>query len=239
MFMASQKQNADVSSQSALIERFEDHIRDKSFPCVGAKSALGRGQMNVMVAGDLRCPRDDRAIYGALRDFAYQFKRNPALFQTFVVLFPTAEPLSEERFEAAMWERIQRLEAFDAEAGEPYDPRVSANPKSENFSLSFAAEAFFVVGMHPGASRKARQFEVPALVFNAHAQFETLRAEGRYETLRESIIERDVALHGTPNPMLARHGELSEARQYSGRTVSESWTCPFHAVHPRAAEERA
>jgi hypothetical protein len=28
--------------------------------------------------------------------------------------------------------------------------------------------------------------------------------------------------------MLARHGELSEARQYSGRVVEEGWRCPFH-----------
>ena len=35
--------------------------------------------------------------------------------------------------------------------------------------------------------------------------------------MRESILERDVSLAGTLNPMLARHGEASQARQYSGR----------------------
>ena len=46
--------------------------------------------------------------------------------------------------------------------------------------------------------------------------------------MREIIIERDVALAGDVNPMLARHGEASEAKQYSGRRVDADWNCPFH-----------
>ena len=45
--------------------------------------------------------------------------------------------------------------------------------------------------------------------------------------MRERILERDMAISGSPNPMLARHGESSEARQYSGRAVTSDWTCPF------------
>ena len=70
-------------------------------------------------------------------------------------------------------------------------------------------------------------------MFNLHDQFERLREEGRYERMRERIIERDIALAGDANPMLARHGETSEARQYSGRAVGEDWQCPFR--DPRAA----
>ena len=77
------------------------------------------------------------------------------------------------------------------------------------------------------ASRPARRFDRPILVFNLHNQFEWLRAEGRYERMREAILERDVKLAGSVNPMLARHGESSEARQYSGREVDEDWKCPF------------
>ena len=66
------------------------------------------------------------------------------------------------------------------------------------------------------------------MVFNLHDQFETLRAEGRYDSLRQSILERDRQLAGSINPMLARHGETSEARQYSGRRIDEGWVCPFH-----------
>jgi FPC/CPF motif-containing protein YcgG len=45
--------------------------------------------------------------------------------------------------------------------------------------------------------------------------------------LREAIIERDIELNGSANPMLARHGESSEALQYSGRRIEGAWRCPF------------
>ena len=104
---------------------------------------------------------------------------------------------------------------------------MSPDPDDSHFSLSFGGEAFFIVGLHPNASRPARRFPHPTLVFNLHDQFERLRAEGKYEGMREKILVRDEALAGTRNPMLARHGEASEARQYSGRAVGDGWRCPF------------
>ena len=65
------------------------------------------------------------------------------------------------------------------------------------------------------------------MIFNLHDQFERLRAEGRYEKLRGSILDRDEHYSGSLNPMLSRHGEQSEARQYSGRAVDNDWGCPF------------
>ena len=45
--------------------------------------------------------------------------------------------------------------------------------------------------------------------------------------MRETILDRDRKLAGDINPMLARHGDASEAPQYSGRLVDPSWTPPF------------
>ena len=115
----------------------------------------------------------------------------------------------------------------DVWRGQDYDPRVSPDPANPHFSLSFGGEAFFVVGLHPNASRPARRFERPTLTFNLHDQFEQLRALGKYETIREKILTRDERLAGSRNPMLARHGEASEARQYSGRAVDDDWRAPF------------
>lgn len=232
MFPQSQFPAEAGSPDAAIIEKFEAHIRSRDFPCVGAKSALGRDRMSFLVAGDIRCPRDDREIHRALKDFAAGYRADPVLFQSFVVLFNSPSALTEGAFEQAMWARLQALEAIDSRAGFTYDPRVSPDVDSPEFSLSFGGEAFFVVALHPAASRPARRFDVPALVFNLHDQFERLRAEGRYETLRQSIIDRDIALSGSMNPMLARHGERSEARQYSGRAVGDDWLCPFQRVHP-------
>ena len=46
--------------------------------------------------------------------------------------------------------------------------------------------------------------------------------------MRGTITARDIAVAGAPNPMLARHGSISEARQYSGRAVDKDWECPFN-----------
>jgi len=104
---------------------------------------------------------------------------------------------------------------------------VSPDPEDANFAVSFAGQAFFIVGLHPGATRPARRFAYPTIIFNLHAQFVELRKQGRYERMREQIIKRDIDLAGTVNPMLTAHGERSAARQYSGRAVSETWACPF------------
>ena len=213
-------------------EAFRDFVRDVDFPCVGAKSALSKDQMRIMVARDIASAWDDMRIYPALLAFAARYRRQPDLFQSFVVLFEGPNDLDENGFERHLWERVQSLSDKDAWLGHPLDDSVANEPDSPHFSLSFAGEAFFVVGLHPRASRPARRFSSPALVFNLHAQFEQLREAGRYEKLRSSILQRDEALAGSMNPMLARHGEVSEARQYSGRAVGKEWRCPFQ---PRTA----
>lgn len=220
-------------SAHPLALAFKSFIKDPPFPCVGAKSALSKGQMRVLVARDITSGWDDLRIYPALLAFICRYRERPDLFQSFAVAFEGPTDLSEEAFERHLWARVQSLADKDAFLGQPWDARVATDPDSPHFSLSFAGEAFFVVGLHPRASRPARRFAAPALVFNLHAQFEQLRAEGRYERLRASILERDAALAGSINPMLARHGEASEARQYSGRAVGADWTCPFRGREGR------
>lgn len=211
----------------AIRGRFEDFIRDSGFPCVGAKSALSRGQLRTLVARDIRSGWDDMRIIEALLALAHRYRDDPAMFQSLAILFVENAGLDETGFEDALWTRIQSLTDKDEWLGQQPDPRVSDDPEDPHFSLSFGGEAFFVVGLHPGASRPARRFEVPVMVFNLHDQFERLREQGRYEKLRSAILKRDEALAGDINPMLARHGSISEARQYSGRQVDEEWRCPF------------
>ncbi len=212
-----------------LAQAFEAFVRDVGFPCVGAKSALARSQMNILVARDITSAWDDLRIHPSLFDTARRFSVDPTLFQSFVVVFEEPRTLNELEFEQAMWDRIQSLSDKDAWHGVAYDKTVDADPDSPHFSLSFGGEAFFAVGMHPNASRPARRFQTPAVVFNLHRQFEMLRSSGTYEKLRSSILERDQTLAGSTNPMLARHGTSSEARQYSGRAVEATWACPYDA----------
>ena len=218
-----------------LALELEDWIRAADFPCVGAKAALSRKRMAVVVVPDIRRPDGDLRIHAALLAFIARAKCDPTSFQTFAAVFEQPDDLSETQFEQALWTRIQALTDHDASIGHPWDRRVSADPANPHFSLSFAGEAFFVVGLHPGASRPARRFRSPVLVFNMHEQFERLRADGKYEGLRASILKRDMDLAGSINPMLQRFGEISEARQYSGRMVASDWDCPFqNGVEPAA-----
>ena len=202
-----------------LAHEFRAFIRNPPFPCVGAKSALSKEQMKIVVARDITSGWDDMRIYPALLAFAERYKREPELFQSFAVVFEGPGHLSEEAFDRHLWARAQSLADKDTWLGQPWDARVADDPESPHFSLSFGGEGFFIVGLHPRASRPARRFTSPVLVFNLHAQFEQLREAGRYEKLRDSILQRDERLAGSANPMLARHGEISEARQYSGRAV--------------------
>ena len=215
------------SADHCLVQRFETFIRDSSFPCIGAKSALGRQQLRVVVARDIASAWNDCDIHPELLQLAEDYRADPRPFQSLAVLFRGPLDLPEAMFERHLWARLQSLSDKDDWAGQDYDPRVSDDPASPHFSMSFGGEGFFVVGLHPRAERPARRFEVPAMVFNLHAQFEQLRAAGTYEKLRQSILERDLSLAGTANPMLARFGEVSEARQYSGRAVNQDWVCPF------------
>ena len=204
-----------------------DYIADHGFPCVGAKAALAKGTLDVLGARDIASAWDDLRIHERLRCFAARYRAEPSLFRSFAVVFSGPDDLSEEAFEQAIWQRIQSLSDKDVWLGQEWDERVSPDPANPHFSLSFGGEAFFVVGLHPHASRPARRFARPTMIFNLHDQFETLRAQGRYETMREKIMVRDETLAGSRNPMLSRHGEMSEARQYSGRAVDGDWRCPF------------
>jgi len=215
------------SAQATLEQMMFAHVDQRAFPCVGAKAALARGTLQVLACDRIDSGWDDLRIHDGLLRFAEEYRKNKQMFRSFAVVFEGPTTLSESEFEAALWKRVQSLSDKDVWRGQDYDDRVSADPTNPHFSLSFGGEAFFIVGLHPNASRPARRFERPALVFNLHDQFERLRDENKYETMREKILTRDEALAGSRNPMLSRHGDTSEARQYSGRIVADGWKAPF------------
>jgi FPC/CPF motif-containing protein YcgG len=214
-------------AQARLERKLFAHVEAPSFPCVGAKSALAHGRLTVLACNRIDSAWDDLRIHDSLLRFAQAYRNDSTLFQSFAVVFEGPNDLSEEAFERALWERVQSLSDKDVWRGQDYDPSVSPDPANPHFSLSFGGEAFFIVGLHPNASRPARRFDQPALIFNLHDQFEKLRDAGKYEGMREKILVRDDRLAGSRNPMLARHGEVSEARQYSGRVVKDDWQPQF------------
>lgn len=213
----------------SLTQQFFDFIDIDSFPCVGAKAAMARGEIHVHEFGSLNDVNSDTDLLNALGDFVNMMDscNDESSVHSFVALFTGPAALSELRFESLLWTRLYNLHILDVKRGAPTDGDISSNSESPEFSLSLAGHPFFVIGMHPGSSRLARQFQCPVLVFNSHRQFERLRANGRYGKMKNATRKRDVALQGSINPNLADFGTNSEARQYSGRKVGGDWTCPF------------
>ena len=202
-------------------------VAGERFPCVGAKSALAHGTLRTLVCGSIQCDGDDSRIHSTLLEWVCAYRADRTGLRSLAVIFEGPRCLAEREFEEALWERLQSLAENDHLSGQVCAEGVSSNPADPHFALSFGGAAFFVVGLHPNASRPARRAPSPTLVFNLHDQFERLREDGLYERMRSKIIERDIALAGSANPMLSRFGDASGARQYSGRAVGEDWRCPF------------
>ncbi|MGB4859361.1 MAG: guanitoxin biosynthesis heme-dependent pre-guanitoxin N-hydroxylase GntA [Dokdonella sp.] len=219
---------------SEVVRAFKAFIRRKSYPCLGAKSALSRRALQCFCADDIAGDADDQRVTERVQLFASAAQEDD-VFLSLVVLFPGSQRMTEIAFEQVLWQRLRAIHAID-QLHHGWDRRVSDDPASAHFSMSIGGRGFFVIGLHPDASRLARRFQCPVLVFNLHSQFEQLRADGRYDKLRSSIVERDIAFSGSSNPMLSTHGERSEARQYSGRIVDEKWVCPFASLQEESSK---
>lgn len=207
---------------------FRDFVGRPDFSCVAAKAALNTEVYRIGTYGELGADEATAGLAYDLTTFVSEQEGIGSDFTTFVAVFEGPRGLSEESFEAKLWTQLSKLNSLDSKHFK-WDKRASSDPADPHFAFSFAGNAFFIVGLHPESSRLARRFAWPALVFNAHHQFEKLRQEGRWERLKEVIRARELALQGSLNPNLTNFGEASEAKQYAGRDVGEGWQCPFHS----------
>jgi FPC/CPF motif-containing protein YcgG len=209
-------------------ESFRAHVLANDFPCVGARAAVGNNTYRFGLYGEM----NSREATGGLAHDLWEYERERTHFGTdfasFVACFAPHRARDEAEWEGLLWSQLQGLHDLDGRH-HAWDASVSSDPEDPGFSFSFAGTAFFVVGLHPLSSRLARRFAWPALVFNAHEQFERLREQGRFERVRAAVRARDQRLQGSLNPNLDDYGERSEARQYSGRAVEREWRCPFRA----------
>ncbi|MEX0694171.1 MAG: guanitoxin biosynthesis heme-dependent pre-guanitoxin N-hydroxylase GntA [Rhodospirillales bacterium] len=206
---------------------FGAFLQSKTYPCVGAKSALACNNMSFLGVGSMESAADDLEIHQTVKNFGRSLVNQKGVVQSLVVFFSDPLDQSERDFEQTLWMRLQCLHNLDVASGSAWDNTVATDPELAHFSMSVGGEAYFVLGMHPHASRPARRFEVPVMVFNPHGQFEKLREDGLFEKMKTTIRKRDEDLTGGLNPMLDDFGQSSEACQYSGREVNKEWKCPF------------
>jgi hypothetical protein len=225
--VASAHDDRAAKRQRRAEREFRAFVRDARFSCLAAKGVVRTNGACIRVFGALGSARSADRLARELAGFMADLPAESARMQSFVAVFPRDVPRDEIEFERMLWRQLQLLHERDA-ADAAWDPAVSDDPDDPRFSFSFGGRGVFIVGLHPASSRLARRFRWPTLVFNPHEQFERLRADGRFDSLRAAVREREIALQGSLNPNLADFGERSEARQYSGRAVEDDWRCPFH-----------
>ena len=205
---------------------FTKFIIEANHPCLMAQTVFKKNQLRVRTYSNFGSKQTARQLLSDLQDYLANYDSKSNDFFTFIATFNTCERYSEKRFEELLWKQLQNIHELD---NQEWDETVSSNPADKEFSFSIAGKAFYIVGLHPDSSRKARKAPMPAIAFNLHEQFEKLREMGAYHKVRDSIRERDTELQGNINPMLEDFGTgTSEAKQYSGRAVSSEWKCPFH-----------
>lgn len=209
---------------------FRTLVLNSDYPCVGAKAAFNRGTYRFGLYQELGETESTLHLHADLERYAQERSTMDAPYRTFVACFSGPFFPDETTFENALWHQLQSLHNVDV-VKHIWDPSVSSDPSSPDFSFSIGGTAFFIVALHPASSRIARQFMLPTLVFNAHDQFETLRQQGLFERIKNGNRLRDVALQGQINPNLVDFGDASEATQYSGKRHDNNWKCPFHPHH--------
>jgi FPC/CPF motif-containing protein YcgG len=221
--------NSAVAARNAFAieahEQFREFVMRQGFSCIGAKAAFHDEAYGFAVYDEMGT---DESTAGLCRDLCHFSQSGITLrseYSTFVAIFRSPIDLTETEFEDRLWLQLQKLHRASTKHFD-WDRKVSSDPADPHFSFSFAGQAFYVIGLHANSSRQARRSLWPALVFNPHAQFDRLRADGKWKRMQKAIRAREIALQGNVNPMLSDFGERSEARQYSGRAVSDDWTPP-------------
>jgi FPC/CPF motif-containing protein YcgG len=201
-------------------------LNQKNYPCVAALQSFHKDDYQVGFYGELGEGSLWRDLRQDLLFFLSKQRQSNSTHLTFWAFFEERPEISEEGFEERMWKELSFLtseETKDEDWGQ-----FTSDPEDKAFCLGLGGHRFFVVGLHPQSSRKARQFPVPALVFNVFDQFEALKEKGIYDSMVKTNRDRDVKFQGSVNPMALVHGDDWESIQFSGRANDQKkWKCPF------------
>lgn len=201
-------------------------VLNKNFPCAGAKTAIHQNTYRFSFYSKIGSEETAKLMCFDLFNFILEQKTMDSDFTTFISVFETPIPVDEGNFENLLWKQLQMVHNYDMKHHK-WNSNVSDDPDDKEFSFSFAERAFFIVGMHPASSRYSRRFVYPTLIFNSHEQFNNLKLKNKFERLQKIIRKNDKNLQGNINPNLTDFGEDSEAKQYSGKPITENWKCPF------------
>ncbi|RZA05739.1 MAG: YqcI/YcgG family protein [Proteobacteria bacterium] len=220
---------AALRGTGVSVQHLLEKIQQPQFPCIMAKSVMNQGVCETMELKAGVPTELAQSVFEKLSSFVDSYRANKERLHSCIISFSNEEFKEFAAFEKSFWDILQSLREIDDKVN-PYDARVSSDPRDGNYSFSVKEEAFFILLLHPKSPRKARQFPIPSIVFNPHQQFEDLRAKGTFHKVRSTIRSRDERYQGALNPMLMDFGsEVSEIYQYSGidYTVKTETKCPL------------
>jgi len=166
-------------------------IGSDQFTCLGARAAARRQVTRLVEPGPIGESGTTASLHDAMREFVRNVISPDENFTTLVAIFDDGPEVDEQEFDRIFWRQLQALHDLDA-TSYAWAEGVSSDPESPNFSFSLIGHPFFVVGMHPAASRISRRFRRPAMAFNSHRQFDRLRAAGAYSGLKTRIRTREI-----------------------------------------------
>ena len=217
------------AAELTVHERLRRMVLRPEYPCLGARSSFHRRLYRLGVYPEMGLGATARVVCHDLYEFAHELEQPNVRFATFIASFLGPRIRSELHFEHLLWAQLQQMHDIDARLFR-WDPSVSSDPEDPWFSFSIGGHAYYIVGLHPLATRLARRLTYPSIVFNLHTQFALLGEQGRLDLFKKAIRSRDIALQGSINPTLINYASGSQARQYSGRAVEPGWRCPLRVA---------
>src|SRR5690606_22674379 len=110
-FMQALLRSPDLCS-SPPGQLMRDFIADPAFPCVGAKSALNKGRMQLQEFGVLGDRAITPALHAALLQYARDYPAPGTVPVTFIAAFKR-ELMDEHSFEQRLWRQLQALHEHD------------------------------------------------------------------------------------------------------------------------------
>ena len=136
-----------------IASELRDFVASPDFPCVGAKAALRRHQLEILVASDIRRSGSDQLIAQRLQNFAIRHDGNDTMFVSQAVVFSNHRPLSEGEFETHLWQRLTALHAIDKRHFQ-WDPKVDSDPGFSALQHEYRRQGLF--RRRPASQRQPR-----------------------------------------------------------------------------------
>jgi FPC/CPF motif-containing protein YcgG len=195
---------------------FKGFAGAQDFPCLAGRSIARTDQYAFCAYPDMKDPKIAQGLMHDMIRFQQEFgiPHDPIAqghrFRSFVATFRSPLPHTPIEGAEALYELLGNMHEVNKKHYGWADG-FSNNTDSPNFGYSSGDSAFFIASFHPGAYDVSRKSDINFVVFNSHAMLDALKAEGKFERLRDVIRKRQEHVH----PYLGDHGEVLEWRQYA------------------------